>query len=187
MQWHVHDDLCLTDDPVAAQLEGPTRPDGTGRPPLIKLHEWAMIHVWIVPHVCGPFAALEGVGAGSIKEGEQRGATTPTARNPTRVMVLFVILLVALPSRRHAGPLQPNDATTRLMAAPKRHRWRDRSAQIRTGPWRQFGAPAPMGRAPQLSIFACAQDAETRAPPSSICCPHRVPITGDPDGASFHL
>ena len=31
-----------------------------------------MIHVWIVPHECGPFAALEGVGAGSILEGEQR-------------------------------------------------------------------------------------------------------------------
>ena len=72
MQWHVHDDLCLTDDPVAPQVEGLTRPDGTCRPPLVKLQEWAMIHVWIVPHECGPFAALEGVGAGSIEEGEER-------------------------------------------------------------------------------------------------------------------
>jgi hypothetical protein len=72
MQWHVHDDLCMTADPVAPQVEGLTRPDGTCRPPLVKLPEWAMIHVWIVPHECGPFAALEGVGAGSIKEGEQR-------------------------------------------------------------------------------------------------------------------
>jgi hypothetical protein len=31
-----------------------------------------MIHVWIVPHECGPFAALEGVGAGQIKPGEER-------------------------------------------------------------------------------------------------------------------
>jgi hypothetical protein len=31
-----------------------------------------MIHVWITPHPCGPFAALEGVGAGSILPGEQR-------------------------------------------------------------------------------------------------------------------
>jgi len=23
-----------------------------------------MVHVWITPNVCGPFAALEGVGAG---------------------------------------------------------------------------------------------------------------------------
>jgi hypothetical protein len=72
MQWHIHDDLCLTDDPIAPQLEGLTDPDGTCRPGLVKLPEWAMIHVWIVPHECGPFAALEGVGAGSIKQGEQR-------------------------------------------------------------------------------------------------------------------
>ena len=72
MQWHVHDDLCLTADPVAPQVEGLTRPDGTCRPSLVKLREWAMIHVWIVPQQCGPFAALEGVGAGSIKQGEQR-------------------------------------------------------------------------------------------------------------------
>jgi hypothetical protein len=31
-----------------------------------------MIHVWITSHPCGPFAALEGVGAGAIKPGEQR-------------------------------------------------------------------------------------------------------------------
>ena len=72
MQWHIHDDLCLTDHPVAPQIEEPTRPDGTCRSPLVKLDEWAMIHVWIVPHECGPFAALEGVGAGTIQEGEER-------------------------------------------------------------------------------------------------------------------
>jgi hypothetical protein len=72
MQWHVHDDLCMTNDPVAPQLEGLTRPDGTCRRPLVKLPEWAMIHVWIVPHECGPFASLEGIGAGTIEQGEQR-------------------------------------------------------------------------------------------------------------------
>ena len=29
-----------------------------------------MIHVWIQKHPCGPFAALEGVGAGQVKPGE---------------------------------------------------------------------------------------------------------------------
>ena len=72
MQWHIHDDLCFTADPVAPQLEDQTGPDGTCRPPLVKIGDWAMIHVWIVSHECGPFAALEGVGAGSILEGEQR-------------------------------------------------------------------------------------------------------------------
>ncbi len=72
MQWHIHEDLCFTADPVAPQLEDQTGPAGTCRPPLVKIGDWAMIHVWIVPHECGPFAALEGVGAGSILEGEQR-------------------------------------------------------------------------------------------------------------------
>ena len=27
-----------------------------------------MVHVWIAPHPCGPFAALEGVGAGVANE-----------------------------------------------------------------------------------------------------------------------
>ena len=31
-----------------------------------------MIHVWITPHECGPFAALEGVGGGQVTEGEER-------------------------------------------------------------------------------------------------------------------
>ena len=31
-----------------------------------------MIHVWIQPHPCGPFAALDGVGAGQIKAGETK-------------------------------------------------------------------------------------------------------------------
>ena len=31
-----------------------------------------MIHVWIVPNECGPFAALEGVGAGTIEAGQER-------------------------------------------------------------------------------------------------------------------
>jgi hypothetical protein len=72
MQWHIHDDLCFTADPVAPQLAGETSPDGTCRPPLVKVGDWAMIHVWIVPHECGPFASLEGVGAGTILEGEER-------------------------------------------------------------------------------------------------------------------
>ena len=72
MQWHIHDDLCLTADPVAPQVGSETGPDGSCRPPLVKVGDWAMIHVWIVPHECGPFASLDGGGAGSILEGEQR-------------------------------------------------------------------------------------------------------------------
>ncbi len=76
-QWHVHNDLCLTDDPVA-----PILAFGSGNfivgadedctPPNIKRADVPMIHVWIIPHPCGPFAALEGVGAGQIQPGEER-------------------------------------------------------------------------------------------------------------------
>jgi hypothetical protein len=31
-----------------------------------------MIHVWIRKHECGPFAALEGIGGGQIKDGETK-------------------------------------------------------------------------------------------------------------------
>ena len=75
-QWHVHADLCFTDDPVAPRLAFRggliTAPDQPCRPPNQKRGNVPMIHVWIVPHECGPFAALEGVGAGQIKPGEER-------------------------------------------------------------------------------------------------------------------
>jgi hypothetical protein len=72
MQWHIHDDLCFTDDPVAPQVRGVTGPNGDCRAPLKKFRPAPMIHVWITPHRCGPFAALEGVGAGQINDGETR-------------------------------------------------------------------------------------------------------------------
>jgi len=71
-QWHIHDDLCFTRDPEAPRVAGVTRPDGTCRDSLQKFPLAPMIHVWIVPHECGPFAALEGIGAGQIAPGEQR-------------------------------------------------------------------------------------------------------------------
>ncbi|MCU1497081.1 MAG: hypothetical protein JWM47_1034 [Acidimicrobiales bacterium] len=69
-QWHIHDNLCFVDDPVAPRVGGITRPGGTCRKPLIKLEPVPMVHVWITEHPCGPFAALEGIAAGQVKEGE---------------------------------------------------------------------------------------------------------------------
>lgn len=80
-QWHVHNDLCFTtesdDDGVPAFKVGDLAPPGdTCRPGTQRLQEpgqeTPMLHVWIVPHECGPFAALEGVGAGQIAQGEER-------------------------------------------------------------------------------------------------------------------
>jgi len=70
MQWHVHGDLCFTDDPDAPQVAG-LKPVGTTcQPPLVDFPLAPMIHVWITPTPCGPFAALEGIGGGQVPEGE---------------------------------------------------------------------------------------------------------------------
>ena len=70
MQWHVHGDLCFTDDPVAPQVAGLKPIGGTCQPPLVDFLLSPMIHVWITPTPCGPFAALEGIGGGQVPEGE---------------------------------------------------------------------------------------------------------------------
>ena len=71
-QWHIHDNLCFTADPEAPLVRGLTDAEGNCNPPLVKGAQVPMIHVWIVPHECGPFAALDGVGGGQIAEGEER-------------------------------------------------------------------------------------------------------------------
>jgi hypothetical protein len=73
-QWHIHNNLCFSRDPYqfgSTRVVGVTRSDGTcgfG----IRLRENPMIHVWIEPQTCGPFAALEGLGAGQILDGQER-------------------------------------------------------------------------------------------------------------------
>nr|MBA2387623.1 hypothetical protein [Acidimicrobiia bacterium] len=78
-QWHIHNNLCFSSDPAKAPEGAPvesvvvalTDADGkcaTG----YKLSENPMIHVWIVPHKCGPFSALDGIGAGQVKAGEEK-------------------------------------------------------------------------------------------------------------------
>ena len=81
-QWHVHRNLCLTNDPkqkfVAgfAALNGPC-PAGT-----TKAGDQPMLHVWRVPNPCGPFAALEGVGAGQVQTGQTRLCDPTNAKVP---------------------------------------------------------------------------------------------------------
>jgi hypothetical protein len=72
MQWHVHENLCFSTDPEAPRVAGITDAAGNCPPALQKFDPSSMIHVWITPHPCGPFAALEGVGAGQILDGEER-------------------------------------------------------------------------------------------------------------------
>jgi hypothetical protein len=72
MQWHIHDNLCFTTDPEAPQVAGVTSSNGDCPSGLQTFVPAPMIHVWITAHRCGPFAALEGVGAGQIQPGEER-------------------------------------------------------------------------------------------------------------------
>jgi hypothetical protein len=69
-QWHIHDNLCFTDDAVAPHVAGLTDGSGNCRAPTVKLEPVPMIHVWITPNPCGPFAALQGVGAGQVLPGQ---------------------------------------------------------------------------------------------------------------------
>lgn len=65
MEWHVHDDLCWTIRDglraVAGVIDDQGQcPAGSVRGGITK----PMVHVWIVPHPCGPFAAVEGLAEG---------------------------------------------------------------------------------------------------------------------------
>ncbi len=67
-QWHVHDNLCFR----GVRVAGLTDANGACAAGLRKGDATPMIHVWIEPHPCGPFAALEGIAGGTIAEGEGR-------------------------------------------------------------------------------------------------------------------
>ncbi len=70
-QWHIHDNLCFTRG-KAPKVGGITTNGGPCPAPLEARKPVPMIHVWIVSNPCGPFAALEGIGSGQIKPGEER-------------------------------------------------------------------------------------------------------------------
>jgi hypothetical protein len=69
-QFHIHDDLCFTagDTPRVAGLRGH---GGECTPPLVAFNPNIMVHVWIRPNPCGPFAALRGIGGGQIEPGDE--------------------------------------------------------------------------------------------------------------------
>jgi len=71
-QWHIHDNLCYTGFPEHPRVSGVTASNGPCPAGMVRPAPAPMIHVWIVPQKCGPFAALDGVGAGQIAAGEER-------------------------------------------------------------------------------------------------------------------
>ena len=68
MQWHTHDNLCYN---AEGKVRGITNANGACPAGLVKPVETPMIHVWLEPHPCGPFAALEGIAGGRIPDGEE--------------------------------------------------------------------------------------------------------------------
>ena len=68
-QWHIHNNLCFT---PSGRVAGLSKGEGTCPAGLNSGSQAPMLHVWIQPHPCGPFAALEGIGAGQLKPGETR-------------------------------------------------------------------------------------------------------------------
>ncbi|KAF0846196.1 hypothetical protein [Nocardia caishijiensis] len=76
MQWHVHDNLCWKAGDNGPQVAGVT--DENGNCPPNSINPGAgnpMVHVWIAAHECGPFAALEGHGAGQAATDGRRTDT----------------------------------------------------------------------------------------------------------------
>jgi hypothetical protein len=78
-QWHVHRNLCLTNNPQQRLVAGITSEDGACPPGTSKAGNTPMMHVWTVPNPCGPFAALEGIGAGQVPAGQTRNCDTRNA------------------------------------------------------------------------------------------------------------
>ncbi|HKY16202.1 MAG TPA: hypothetical protein VJM33_14845 [Microthrixaceae bacterium] len=64
--WHDHQNLCWNDQGKVAGLliNGQCRPGGTFKATA------PMLHVWMIPHECGPFAGIEGQHGGGCAHGE---------------------------------------------------------------------------------------------------------------------
>jgi hypothetical protein len=81
-QWHVHANLCLTNNSQQRVVSGLTSVGGACPPGSAKLGNTPMLHVWVFPNLCGPFAALEGIGAGQVPAGQTRQCDTKYASVP---------------------------------------------------------------------------------------------------------
>jgi hypothetical protein len=85
-QFHVHQDLCYAGQPNQWVVADVAMPPQECRPGTTRLGEpIPMIHVWIQPHECGPFSALDGIGGGQVAPGETQscnhahGGSNPAA------------------------------------------------------------------------------------------------------------
>jgi hypothetical protein len=72
IQWHEHNDICYRGEENKWRIGALAAPPAECPPGTFRTGQSPMVHVWITPHECGPFAALEGNGGGEIPEGEAR-------------------------------------------------------------------------------------------------------------------
>ena len=69
IQWHTHNNLCWRYVNGVQKIAGLVDANGNCPAGSVKGTNGApMVHVWITAHACGPFAALEGQGAGVADE-----------------------------------------------------------------------------------------------------------------------
>src|SRR5829696_2108939 len=87
-QWHIHNNLCYS--PVTMVDGAPQRvvvgltsgPNGDQcRRGEYLTPQAPMLHVWVVEHECGPFSALEGVGAGQAIQERQDPNADPDCQH----------------------------------------------------------------------------------------------------------
>jgi uncharacterized membrane protein YuzA (DUF378 family) len=85
VQWHIHDDLCYAGPTNEWRAVGVAAPEQECAPGTFRLaySTVPMVHVWIRPHPCGPFASLEGIAGGQIAAGEQRLCDTAHGAHPS--------------------------------------------------------------------------------------------------------
>ena len=92
MQWHNHGNLCWAIGPDGKpRVVGITDANGNCARASTPAAQNPMVHVWITPHPCGVFAALEGVGAGQAAVPDDQRVdlcnqphTHPAAAVPTK-------------------------------------------------------------------------------------------------------
>ena len=69
LQWHVHNNLCWKSVNGVPKVVGAIHANGNcPAGSALQAGGAPMVHVWITSHPCGPFAALEGIGAGVANE-----------------------------------------------------------------------------------------------------------------------
>lgn len=104
MQWHVHNNLCFGQNAQGSTVIVAIAVNGVCAKGVLQTNGSPMVHVWVVAHPCGPFAAVEE----SLPEWPRcpmrRGSTSATL--PTDRAVPYICRLLI--SRNSSKPYSPS-------------------------------------------------------------------------------